>query len=86
MALLGGSSGVGFVSVRVGAQRRRSAVVWWLARLPGKQEIRGSIPGRGAADFVRRFLFVYLISCIVLLWVSGQIARCSALVGLTTSN
>ena len=52
----------------------------------GKQEIRGSIPGRGAADFVRRFLFVYLISCIVLLWVSGQIARCSALVGLTTSN
>ena len=29
-------------------------------RLPGKQEIRGSIPGRGTTDFVRQFLFVYI--------------------------
>ena len=25
-----------------------------------KQEIRGSIPGRGTTDFVRQFLFVYI--------------------------
>ena len=38
--------------------------------LPGMQEIRGSIPGRGTTDFCTLILFVYIISCIVLFFVS----------------
>ena len=40
-------------------------MVQWLARLPGMQEVRGSIPGRGTTDFCMLILFVYIISCIV---------------------
>ena len=41
-------------------------MVQWLARLPGKQEIRGSSPGRGMTDFlyVNIHLFILMpVSC-----------------------
>ena len=42
-----------------------------LARLPGMQEVRGSIPGRGTTDFCTLILFVYIISCIVAFSISS---------------
>ena len=38
--------------------------------LPGTQEVRGSIPGRGTTDFCTLIRFVYIISFIVLFSVS----------------
>ena len=35
-------------------------MVQWSARLPGMQEVRGSIPGRGTTDFCTLILFVYI--------------------------
>ena len=41
-----------------------------VSTLPGMQEVRGSIPGRGTTDFCTLIQFVYIISCIVLFSVS----------------
>ena len=36
-------------------------MVQWLARLPGKQEIRGSSPGRGMTDFCTSiYIYIYI--------------------------
>ena len=36
----------------------------YLAHLPGMQEVRGSIPGRGTTDFCTLILFVYIYICL----------------------
>ena len=46
--------------IRVLQTQFSSIYIYIYIRLPGKQEIRGSIPGRGTTDFVRQFLFVYI--------------------------
>ena len=41
-----------------------AAVVQWLARLPGTQEIRGSNPGHGMTDFCTSIFIFYINACI----------------------
>ena len=58
--------------------RNGAAVVQWLARLPGTQEIHGSSPGRGITDFCTSIFICLFNACIVQLFKSSKILNSDA--------